>query len=113
VLAPATTDAGDTTSDNTATGITVKVALLLTPPYPADTVTTSEADTAIVVTVNLAEVAPPGTVTVVGTEADVDELCSVTIAPPTGAGPLSVTLLAVVLPPATTDVGDRITDETV
>jgi len=66
--------------------------------------------TAVLVTVNIGDTdAPPATVTDAGTVAAGLLLVSVTTAPPAGAGPLSVTVLAVVDAPPTTDAGDSVT----
>ena len=63
-----------------------------------------ELDTALVVTGNGALIAPPATVTLTGTvAANVLLLDSETTAPPTGAGPLSVTVPVEGLPPTTLD----------
>jgi hypothetical protein len=112
VVFPPVVEDGDNVNDETAAGISVNVALLLTPPYTAEIVTGVEAATAVVVIVKLTDVAPAGTVTHTGTEADGDELCSGTIAPPAGAGPFRVTVFAVVLLPPVVEAGDRTTDET-
>lgn len=62
-----------------------------------------------VVIVKLTEVAPAGTVTVVGTEANVGFwLLSFTTKPPAAAGPFSVTVPVVVVPP-TTVLGEMLT----
>src|SRR5437764_1314192 len=105
-------EAGETTSDETAPGSSVNVALWVTPPQAAEIVTGVEAATAGVVVVNFADVAPAGTVTLAGADADGDELCRVTIEPPAGAAPVRVTVFRVVVTPPTVDVGDRTTDET-
>ena len=52
-------------------------------------------------TVKLAEIAPSGTVTLAGTLAAPLLLESITRAPPTGAGPLSVSVACEVWPPIT------------
>ena len=63
-----------------------------------------EPDTGLVVIVNVALLAPAATVTLDGTvAADVLSLLSDTSAPPTGAGPLSVTVPVEGLPPTTLD----------
>ena len=63
-----------------------------------------EPDTALVVTANVALVAPADTVTLAGTfAANVLSLDNDTTAPPTGAGPLSVTVPVEGLPPTTLD----------
>src|SRR2546425_13131379 len=67
-----------------------------------------DAATALVVTVNVTLVAPTGTVTLAGTVAAELLLDSVTCAPPSGAGPFSVTVpveLPVDAPPPVTGVG--------
>jgi len=69
--------------------------------------------TELVVMVNAGDtVAPPATVTEAGTVAAAGLLLvSVTTAPPAGAGPLSVTVFAVVDVPPTTDAGDNVTTD--
>jgi hypothetical protein len=77
-------------------------------------VTTPAVVTADVVMVNVGEtVAPAATVTEAGTPTPGSLLVRVTTAPPAGAGLLSVTLLAVVETPPTTEGGDRVTESTV
>ena len=56
--------------------------------------------------------APAATVTEAGTVTPELLLPSVTTAPPDGAGPFRVTLLAVVDTPPTTEIGDNVTVET-
>jgi hypothetical protein len=88
----------------TATGVTVRGAVRVTPPYTAEIVTAVEPDTGLVVTGNVALVAPAATVTLDGTvAANVLSLLSDTTAPPAGAGPLSVTVPVEGLPPTTLD----------
>src|SRR5207249_4880605 len=73
-------------------GVTVSVAAFVTPPPAAEMLTAVFTGTALVVTVNVVLVAPSGTVTVPGTAAAALLLASVTGIPPTGAGPVSVTV---------------------
>jgi hypothetical protein len=99
-----------------AGGVTVRGAVLVTPPYTAEIVTAVELDTGLVVTANVALLAPADTVTLAGTfAANVLSLDSDTTAPPTGAGPLSVTVPVEELPPTTLDgftVSDVSTERT-
>ena len=88
----------------TATGVTVRGAVRVTPLYTAEIVTAVEPDTALVVTENVALAAPPATVTLDGTvAADVLSLDNDTTAPPAGAGPVSVTAPVEGFPPTTLD----------
>jgi hypothetical protein len=65
--------------------------------------------TFFVVIVNTGDVvAPAGTVTDTGGEATALLLVRVTVTPPAGAGPVSVTVLLVVLLPPTTVLGDSV-----
>ena len=76
-------------------------------------VTTPAVVTADVVMVNVGEtVAPAATVTEAGTPTPGSLLVRVTTAPPAGAGLFSVTLLAVVETPPTTEGGERVTEST-
>ena len=113
---PPTIDVGDNDTAATDTddgGVTVSVAVLVTPLYVAEIVTGVLAVTAVVVIVNAAETdVPPATVTDAGTVTPELLLASVTTAPPEGAGPFNVTLFAVVDPPPTTVFGDNVTAET-
>src|SRR5690349_3422890 len=76
---------------NAAYGLTVRVALFVTPKYVAETTGFTVAVTALVWMVKLAVWAPAATVTVAGTEAVGSLLVSATTAPPAGARPLSTT----------------------
>jgi hypothetical protein len=67
--------------------------------------------TADVETSNVAVVAFRGTITVAGTPADVESDARATVKPPSGAGPVNVTVPVAVLPPVTL-VGDTATAET-
>jgi len=103
---------GDNVRPDGLGGCTVKMPVEVTPPYVAEIVTAVLAATAEVVMLNAGETdAPAVTVTEAGTVAAGLLLVSVTAAPPAGAGPLSVTVLAVVAVPPTTDTGDKITAE--
>ena len=101
---PPTTLVGATPSElnPTASGVTVRGAVRVTPPYTAEIVTAVEPDTGLVVTANVALVAPAATVTLAGTlAAEMLLLDNDTSAPPAGAGPLSVTVPVERLPPTT------------
>jgi hypothetical protein len=82
-------------------GLTVSVAVLVTPPSIAEMAAAVAAVTGLVVTVKLALLAPAGTVTLAGTAAAVELSESATTAPPAGAGPVNVTLACEVPPPVT------------
>jgi len=112
-VTPPTTEAGDKVMAESVTGTTVSVALLPAPPTDAVMLAVILALTTDVLMVNKAEVVePPGTVTLGSTDTAGLLLASETTSPPAGAGPLIVTLLAVVdAPPATVD-GDNETANT-
>jgi hypothetical protein len=75
-----------------AGGRTFTVAVLVTLPAVADTVTTAAVETTRAVVVNVAEFWPAGTVTVAGTARRAASLvASCTISPPGGAAAVSVT----------------------
>src|ERR1035437_2495481 len=80
---------------------TVRLAVLLTPPAVAVNVTTP--GKRLVVIVNTAEVCPCGMIAKFGDTAAVSNelLSKSTRTPPIPAGPLSVTVACVLLPPAT------------
>lgn len=91
-------------------GLTVRLAVRLTPPAVAVIVTVVCAVTDVVVAVNVALVAPAAMVTLAGTAADVLELASETETPPLGAALVRVTVPVEDEPPATL-VGERLTVE--
>src|SRR5215216_2637788 len=94
-----------------ATGETVSVAVLVTPPNDPEMVTEVDVATEAVVTVKAALVAPAATVTLAGTAAtDGLALLRLTTAPPLGAPPVNVTVPCAVPPPAT-EVGLTLTPE--
>ena len=77
-----------------------RVALFVTPPAVAETVTEVLDEPGDVVTMNVAELLPGGTVTLAGTLATEGLLLdSATTVPPAGAGPLRVTVPVDVPPP--------------
>ncbi len=84
-----------------AAGVTVNVAVRVTPPKTAEIVAVVEAVTVLVVIVKVAVVAPAGTVTLAGTAVAVESSESVTTAPPAGAAPVSATVPVDELPPVT------------
>jgi hypothetical protein len=85
--------------------VTVRVVVLVTPPYTAVMVEEVDVATPLVVIVKVALVAPAATVTLAGTTAAaVLLLDKVTTAPPAGALPVRVTVPVELFPP-TTDVG--------
>ena len=82
-------------------GLTVSVAVLVTPAMTAEMLAAVEVAGAVVVAVKVALVAPAGTVTLAGTLAAAALLESVTTAPPDGAALVRVTLPCEVPPPVT------------
>ena len=80
------------------------MALFVTPPAVAETVTEVVAEPGDVVTMNVAELLPDGTVTLAGTPATVGLLLdNATATPPAGAGPLRVTVPVEELPAFTVE----------
>ena len=89
----------------------LNVAVFVTPPDVAVMVAEVLAVTCVVVTVKLTELAPAGTKTLAGTFAmEGLLLVRLTATPPTGAGPLRVTVPVEEFPPLT-DVGDSVREE--
>jgi hypothetical protein len=116
IAEPPSTVEGERLTAETKTlggGVTVRVAVALTPLQVAVIVTPVFTVTDLVLMVKVGEtVAPGATVTDCGTVAAALLLDSLTTAPPAGAGPLMVTVLfAVGLPPKTA-LGERVTAET-
>ena len=108
VETPPTTDAGESVTESGARGLIVRVAVLVMLPYMAEIVTGVATPTGEVFMVNNGEtICPAATVTEPGTVAAGSLLERLTVVSE-GAGPLSVTLFAVVEIPPTTDVGERV-----
>jgi hypothetical protein len=84
-----------------AVGVTVSVAVRVTPPKTAEMVTVVDAVIAVVVMVKLALLEPAGTVTLVGTVVALESSESDTTAPLFGAGALRVTVPVEERPAAT------------
>ena len=81
-----------------------RVALFVTPPAVAETVTEVLDEPGDVVTVNVAELLPGATVTLAGTLATEGLLLdSATTVPPAGAGPLRITVPVEELPASTVE----------
>jgi hypothetical protein len=83
---PPTNAVGYNSRDASATGLSVRIAVFLTPPYAAEIVTVFDEATLVVLMPNVAEVAPATMFTLAGTVADGSELVNVTRAPVDGAG---------------------------
>lgn len=97
-----TTAVGESVREESAAGVTVSVAVLVTPAATPVMVAEVEDATPSVVTVNVAVLALAATVTLAGTvAAAVLELESVTARPPVAAFPVSVTVAVEGLPPTT------------
>ena len=106
---PPLTLVGLRVKEESAGGVTVRVAEARPPPATIFAVVLEE--TGLVVTVNVDDVEPPGTVTLAGTCATLVWLeLRLTTRPPAGAAALSLTV-PVELTPPTTEVGLRVTDE--
>jgi len=88
-----------------------RVALFVTPPAVAETVTEVLDEPGEVVTLNVVELLPGGTVTLAGTLATEGLLLdSATSVPPAGAGPLRVTVPVAELPAFTVE-GESVNDD--
>ena len=88
-----------------------RVALFVTPPAVASTVTEVLDEPGDVVTMNVAELLPDGTVTLAGTLATEGLLLeSATTFPPAGAGPLRITVPVEELPASTVE-GESVKDD--
>jgi len=102
---PAVTVVGLTVNDESATGgggaggLTVSMAVRVTPPYAPEIVAAVEEATAVVPIGKAAELEPEGTVTEAGTEAAPDEDPRTTTAPPAGAGASKVAVPVAEAPP--------------
>ena len=87
------------------------MAVLVTPLYVAEIVTSDVAETDEVVIVNTGDaVAPAATVTDAGATTPGSLLVKVTLIPPAGAGPVRFTLFNVADTPPTTDAGESATE---
>ena len=99
-LPPGTVEGFNDTEESVG-GLMVRVAVLVVPPYVAETVAEVVVATAVVFTAKVAVSAPAGTVTLAGTVAAALSLASATCAPPAGAGLPSSTVPVEELPPIT------------
>src|SRR5207245_10942675 len=97
LASPPTTAAGHGATEITPTGWSSRVAVLLTPLYPAKIVTGVVAETDDVVIVKTGDaVAPAATVTEAGTPTPRSLVDKLTTMPPAGAGAVRFTLFDVV-----------------
>jgi hypothetical protein len=87
-------------------GLTVRVAVLESPPAEAVRVAERCDATLEVAALNVALDCPAGTLTLDGTDTDPSELVSATAMPPSGAGAARLTVPVAGVPPVT-EVGDR------
>jgi len=87
----------------------VRVAVLAAPPTLAEIVAVVLVVTFVVFTVNVPDDLPAGMITVFGGTAEVLLLVTVTRRPPVGAGPLTVIVPVLVLPPVTL-VGESVSE---
>jgi hypothetical protein len=108
---PPITDPGETVSESTTLRRTVTCVVLDVSFADAVTFTALSATTALVVTSKDADVAFLGTITETGTPADVESDVNDTVKPPSGAGPVNVTVPVAVPPPIRLD-GETATAET-
>ena len=90
-----------------AAGLIVKVFERFADARLAEMLAFTTDATAVVVAVNVAEVAPAGMTTVAGTTALDDPEVKLTVSPPVGAGPSSVTVPVLFVPPVTV-AGDKL-----
>jgi hypothetical protein len=105
---PPTTEVGYSEMPESCSGITVRVAVCVTPLYVAEIVTGVLTVTADVVMLKLGEtLAPAATFTEGGTVTPAVLLVSVTTAPPAGAKPFSATKFPLPLMPPTMGFGVR------
>ncbi|BDI28743.1 hypothetical protein CCAX7_007940 [Capsulimonas corticalis] len=85
----------------TIVGLTLRIAVFVTPPRVAEIVTLCVVATAVVLAENVVVIAPAGTVTFEDTLATEELLLSDTTVPPVGADCVSVTTPEAVAPPVT------------
>ena len=82
-------------------GLTVRVAVRVTPAWTAAITAVSSVEMTTVATGNAAAVSPSGTVAVAGTVTEARFEVSATTAPPAGAAPVSVSVPVAPAPPWT------------